>query len=66
MNLKSIVNLFSVLVLFFSLSYIFPIIISLIFDDGATELFIYTLLGVGLIGLVGLLATRKVDNELSQ
>jgi len=38
----------------------------LIFDDGATELFIYTLLGVGLIGLVGLLATRKVDNELSQ
>lgn len=66
MNLKSIVNLFSILILFFSLSYIFPIIISLIFDDGATELFIYTLLGVGLIGLVGLLATRKVDNELSQ
>ena len=66
MNLKSIVNLFSILVLFFSLSYIFPIIISLTFDDGATELFIYTLLGVGLIGLVGLLATRKVDNELSQ
>jgi trk system potassium uptake protein TrkH len=66
MNLKSIVNLFSILVLFFSLSYIFPIIISLIFDDGATELFIYTLLGVGLIGFVGLLATRKVDNELSQ
>lgn len=66
MNIKSIVNLFSILVLFFSLSYIFPIIISLIFDDGATELFIYTLLGVGLIGLVGLLATRKVDNELSQ
>ena len=66
MNLKSIVNLFSILVLFFSLSYIFPIIVSLIFDDGATELFIYTLLGVGLIGLVGLLATRKVDNELSQ
>ena len=66
MNLKSIVNLFSILVLFFSLSYIFPIIISLIFDDGATELFMYTLLGVCLIGLVGLLATRKVDNELSQ
>ena len=66
MNLKSIVNLFSILVLFFSLSYIFPIIISLIFDDGATELFIYALLGVVLIGLVGLLATRKVNNELSQ
>ena len=66
MNLKSIVNLFSILVLFFSLSYIFPIIISLIFDDGATELFLYALLGVVLIGLVGLLATRKVDNELSQ
>ena len=66
MNLKSIVNLFSILILFFSLSYIFPIIISLIFDDGATELFIYALLGVVLIGLVGLLATRKVDNELSQ
>ena len=66
MNLKSIVNLFSILVLFFSLSYIFPIIISLIFDDGATELFLYALLGVVLIGLVGLLATRKVNNELSQ
>lgn len=66
MNLKSIVNLFSILVLFFSLSYIFPIIISLIFDDGATKLFMYALLGVVLIGLVGLLATRKVDNELSQ
>ena len=66
MNLKSIVNLFSILVLFFSLSYIFPIIVSLIFDDGATYLFLYTLISVSLIGFAGLAATRKVDNELSQ
>ena len=66
MNLKSIVNLFSILVLFFSLSYIFPIIVSLIFDDGATYLFLYTLISVSLIGFTGLAATRKVDNELSQ
>jgi len=66
MNLKSIINLFSILVLFFSLSYIFPIIVSLIFDDGATSLFIYTLISVGFIGFLGLAATRNVDSELSQ
>ncbi len=66
MNLKSVVNLFSILVLFFSLSYIFPIIVSIIFDDGAINLFLYTLIGVGFVGLGGLLLTRNVNNELSQ
>ena len=66
MNLKSIINLFSILVLFFSLSYIFPIIVSLIFDDGATSLFLYTLISIGFIGFLGLAATRNVDSELSQ
>ena len=66
MNLKSVVNLFSILVLFFSLSYIFPIIVSIIFDDGAINLFLYTLIGVGFVGLSGLFLTRNVNNELSQ
>jgi trk system potassium uptake protein TrkH len=66
MNLKSIINLFSILILFFSLSYIFPIIVSLIFDDGAISLFLYTLISVSFVGFLGLAATRNVDSELSQ
>ena len=53
MNLKSIINLFSILILFFSASYIFPIIVSAIFNDGSMHLFIYALIVIGLIGLIG-------------
>ena len=58
MNPKSILNLFSILVLFFSFSYVFPIIVSIIFDDGALDIFIKTLIAVSSIGIIGLLLTR--------
>ena len=66
MNFKSILKLFSILVLFFSISYVFPIVVSIIFNDGATNLFLYTLIGISLIGLSGFYITRNVNNELSQ
>ena len=66
MNFKSIVNLFSILILFFSISYIFPIIVSLIYKDGAINLFLSTLSIVSLIGIVGVFLTRGEDNNLSQ
>ena len=66
MNPKSIINLFSVLVLFFSFSYVFPIIVSIIFKDGALDIFIKTFLTVSSIGVLGLLVTRNIKNELSQ
>ncbi len=66
MNFKSIVNLFSILILFFSISYVFPIIVSLIYKDGAISLFLSTLSIVSLIGVVGVFLTRGEDNNLSQ
>ena len=66
MNFKSILKLFSILVLFFSISYVFPIVVSIIFDDGAISLFLYPLIGVSSIGLSGFYITRNVNNELSQ
>ena len=66
MNPKSILNLFSVLVLFFSFSYIFPIVVSIIFNDGALHIFVKTLIAISLIGIIGLAATRNINNELSQ
>lgn len=65
MNFKSIVNLFSILILFFSISYIFPIIVSLIYKDGAISLFLSTLSIVSLIGIIGVFLTRGEDNNLS-
>ena len=66
MNPKSILNLFSILVLFFSFSYVFPIIVSLIYKDGALDIFLKTLVFVSSIGIIGLIITRKIKNELSQ
>ena len=66
MNPKSIINLFSILVLFFSLSFVFPIIVSFIFDDGAIFLFLKTMISIALVGLFGLFLTRNIKNNLSQ
>lgn len=66
MNFKSILKLFSILVLFFSISYVFPLVVSIIFNDGAISLFLYPLIGVSSIGLSGFYITRNVNNELSQ
>jgi trk system potassium uptake protein TrkH len=66
MNPKSIINLFSILVLFFSLSFVFPIIVSFVFDDGAIFLFLKTMISITLVGLFGLFLTRNIKNNLSQ
>ena len=66
MNPKSILNLFSILVLFFSFSFVFPILISIIFNDGAIYVFLKTLISISMIGIVGLILTRNINNELSQ
>ena len=66
MNPKSILKLFSILVLLFSLSFIFPIIVSLVFDDGAAGLFLKTLLSIVFISLIGLYITKDIKSNLSQ
>ena len=66
MNLKSILNLFSILILFFSFSYLLPIIVSIIFDDGALNIFIATLILIALLGSVGAFVTRGADSNLTQ
>ena len=66
MNPKSILNLFSVLILFFSISFVFPIFISIIFNDDAFYIFLKTFISISLVGVVGLILTRNINNELSQ
>tara|TARA_B100000945_G_scaffold121273_1_gene96406 strand:+ start:2385 stop:3824 length:1440 start_codon:yes stop_codon:yes gene_type:complete len=66
MNLRSILNLFSILILFFSFSYLLPIVVSIIFDDGALNIFLITLIVIALIGLFGVFITKGADNNLSQ
>ena len=66
MNPKSIINLFSILVLLFSFSFVFPIVISIVFDDGALSIFLKTLISISLLGLAGLFLTRNIKNDLSQ
>ena len=65
MNFKAIINLFSILVLFFSFSYIFPVLVSLIFNDGALNLFLPTFFVVGFLGLIGFLLTKGAQRDLS-
>ena len=66
MILKSILNLFSVLILFFRFSFVFPIFISIIFNDDAFYIFLKTFISISLVGVVGLILTRNINNELSQ
>ncbi len=66
MNLKAILNLFSILILFFSFSYLLPIAVSIIFDDGALNIFITTLILIALLGSLGAFITRGAGSNLSQ
>ena len=65
MNLKGIINLFSILVLLFSLSYVFPIVVSLVFNDNSLYLFLPTFIFVGALGLIGFFFTKGVQRDLS-
>ena len=66
MNLKPLLNLFSILVILFSFSFIFPIIVSLIYKDAAITIFIRTFLIVFVIGFIGWLVSRKHNEDLNQ
>ena len=66
MNFKPLLNLFSILVILFSFSFIFPIIVSLIYKDAAITIFIRTFLIVFMIGFIGWLISRKHNKDLNQ
>ena len=65
MNLKAIINLFSILVLLFSLSYVFPIVVSLVFDDNSLQLFLPAFIFIGVLGLIGFYFTKGVKRDLT-
>ena len=65
MNFKAIINLFSILVLLFSLSYVFPIAVSLVFNDNSLHLFLPAFIFVGVLGLIGLFFTKGVQRDLT-
>mgnify|MGYP003960294779 CR=1 FL=1 len=66
MNLKSIINLFSILVMFFSFSFVFPMLISWIYMDKSLNIFITTFLIVFTFGLSGWYFTKESIKDLSQ
>jgi trk system potassium uptake protein TrkH len=66
MNFKPLLNLFSILVMFFSLSFVIPMAISLIFDDSALNIFIITFAVIFSLGLFGWLVSRDAGDDLSQ
>ena len=66
MNVKPLINLFSILVMFFSASFVFPMIVSIIYKDSALSIFIYTFLFVFFLGLIGWFFSRGDDRELGQ
>ena len=65
MNFKAIINLFSILVLLFSLSYVFPIVVSLVFNDNSLQLFLPAFIFVGVLGLIGFYFTKGVKRDLT-
>ena len=65
MNFKAIINLFSILVLLFSFSYVFPIVVSLIFNDNSLQLFLPAFIFVGVLGLIGFFFTKGVQRDLT-
>ena len=65
MNFKAIINLFSILVLLFSLSYVFPIVVSLIFNDNSLQLFLPAFIFIGVLGLIGFFFTKGVQRDLT-
>ena len=65
MNFRAIINLFSILVLFFSFSYVFPILVSIVFNDNSLYLFLPAFILVSILGLIGFLLTKGVQRDLS-
>ena len=66
MNLKSIINLFGILVMFFSMSFIFPMIVSWVYMDKSLDIFVLTFLIVFTFGFLGWYCTKGSIKDLSQ
>ena len=64
MAVKSIINLFSILVAFFSLSLLVPLVVSFIFDDGSSNIFITTFLVIFIPSIVTWQLTKKSKEEM--
>ena len=64
MAVKSIINLFSILVAFFSLSLLVPLVVSFIFDDGSSNIFITTFLVVFIPSIIAWQLTKKSKEEM--
>jgi trk system potassium uptake protein TrkH len=64
MAVKSIINLFSILVAFFSLSLLVPLIVSFIFDDGSSNIFITTFLLIFIPSIIAWQLTKKSKEEM--
>ena len=65
MNLKAISNLFGILLMFFSLSFLIPIGVSLLYEDSSLDIFIKTFLIVVIIGFLFWALSRNHKQELS-
>ncbi|MDC0405734.1 TrkH family potassium uptake protein [Gammaproteobacteria bacterium] len=66
MNFKPLLNLFSILIMFFSLSFVIPMAVSLIFNDSSLNIFIITFVIIFSLGLFGWLFSRDAEDDLSQ
>jgi trk system potassium uptake protein TrkH len=65
MNFKALLKLFSILVMFFSISFIVPIITSFIYKDGALSIFVITFLVVFMVGFLGWLISKNNTEEMT-
>ena len=65
MNFKALLKLFSILVMFFSISFIVPIITSFIYKDGALSIFVITFSVVFMVGFLGWLISKNNTEEMT-
>ena len=64
MTVKSVINLFSIIVAFFSLSLLVPLVVSFIFDDGSSNIFITTFLLIFIPSIIAWQLTKKSKEEM--
>ena len=65
MNFKALLKLFSILVMFFSISFIVPIITSFIYKDGALSVFVITFSIVFMVGFLGWLISKNNNEDMT-
>ena len=65
MNLKAISNLFGILLMLFSLSFVIPISISLLYNDSSLNIFLITFVLVLSVGFIFWFSSKNHKQELS-